>query len=754
MPTARDGYEAYFAEKLWEWLPAIYRELDALEGHNALRALLQAVADRAASIKRSHDRLWDDAYIELADDWAVPYIGELVATRLVSALDSRARRIDVAKTIYYRRRKGTLPVLEQLIADIGGWQGKVVEEFRRLSRTRHGLDGVARSGRISGTPEGGWADLRAARAALLTGSPFDEFQYTPDMRRPKGGLTGQRGITKLSFHLYRLHSVGFSGVMPKRMLNLPGQWDGWTFDPSGRDVPLFARVDSRPDWSVWHSAQEWELPAAISCRLLGETVFQIDDKVLAYLKSTAPIASQLQRREAVADAAKLHGQRIPNKAVLLRLLVAQPSAAILTQPAVLGGLLVIARVNDCGSAALLPVAGGLTAAGGNAAIVVSDSGGVISREQTQAARLDDFQPPNPPQPRLYIEPERGRMAFDLHGHALASVRVHYQIGQVASIGAGGYQRELIAHDPAPLLWQNGNSVAGIKQDGESVLMDSTTYFDPPDQAAVQASKLLAREGRRPYVLLRNSHWRLTSDGADRTLTLDGLWVGANQTHKIILDGDFATVTLRYCTLDPGGVDALDGILPPVVLEVRGNIDLLKIERCILAAIRVVGSQAAIDRIEMDDSIVDASTGIAIDAPHALLVTRRSTIVAAAIDQLALNVERLEASELLVAGLVDVTDTQYGCFRFSACGVGSRVPKPYESHVLDELARIFASRRYGDPDYATLSLVAPAGLQMGAENGGEIGAFASLLQPVRLAGLRAKVEELLPFGRLPNYILEN
>ncbi len=57
--------------------------------------------------KRSQDRLWDDMYVELADDWAVPYIAELVATRLVSALNTRARRADVAKTIYYRRRKGS-----------------------------------------------------------------------------------------------------------------------------------------------------------------------------------------------------------------------------------------------------------------------------------------------------------------------------------------------------------------------------------------------------------------------------------------------------------------------------------------------------------------------------------------------------------------------------------------------------------------------------------------------------------------------
>lgn len=156
MPNARDGYREYLAEKLWEWLPAIYREMDAQQGNGALRALVETLAAQAAVLKRSQDRLWDDAHVELADDWAIPYLAELVGTRLVSALDPRARRVDVAKTIYYRRRKGTLAVLEQLIADMTGWDGKVVEEFRRLARTRHGLDGIAMRGKQTGTPEGGW----------------------------------------------------------------------------------------------------------------------------------------------------------------------------------------------------------------------------------------------------------------------------------------------------------------------------------------------------------------------------------------------------------------------------------------------------------------------------------------------------------------------------------------------------------------------------------------------------------------------
>src|SRR6185369_14677884 len=158
-------------------------------------------------------QLWDDEFIDLCADWAVPYLGELVATRLVSALNLRARRVDVAKTIYYRRRKGTPRILEELVADITGWEGKLVEEFRRLGRLRHGLDPVPAplAGRFTRTLPGGIADLRNTRGAELAGGPFDEFHHTPDFRRPRG-RDGRYGIAKLAFHLYRLASTALDGV--------------------------------------------------------------------------------------------------------------------------------------------------------------------------------------------------------------------------------------------------------------------------------------------------------------------------------------------------------------------------------------------------------------------------------------------------------------------------------------------------------------------------------------------------------------
>jgi hypothetical protein len=117
-----DGYEAYYSDKLWALLPAIYRAEDptSADGRGPLREIVNRIGAQGAVLRRSIDRLWEDQSIETCDDWVIAYLAELLATNLVASLDARGQRIDVAKTIYYRRRKGTVALLEELAADITG----------------------------------------------------------------------------------------------------------------------------------------------------------------------------------------------------------------------------------------------------------------------------------------------------------------------------------------------------------------------------------------------------------------------------------------------------------------------------------------------------------------------------------------------------------------------------------------------------------------------------------------------------------
>src|SRR5258708_29802816 len=214
--AAADRFESYYTEKLWELIPAFYRDDDGTaDNAGVLRAIVEIIAAHAAALRRSNDKTWDDEFIDLCDSWAVPYLADLVATRLVSALNLRGRRVDVAKTIYYRRRKGTLRVLEELISDIAGWEGKVTEEFQRLARTQHSLDPkpAGREGHFTKTPPMGWADLRDPRGADLSDGPFDEYFHSADMRMHHGGLDGRFSIPKIAFWLYRIPAFLVTGVM-------------------------------------------------------------------------------------------------------------------------------------------------------------------------------------------------------------------------------------------------------------------------------------------------------------------------------------------------------------------------------------------------------------------------------------------------------------------------------------------------------------------------------------------------------------
>jgi hypothetical protein len=71
----------------------------------------------------------------------------------------------------------------------------------------------------------------------------------------------------------------------------------FTFDPSGRDIPLF-RPDQRTGLQKCRSAREWELPAPIPCRLLGEAGYMITAELIDALVAqglSQPAADELSR---------------------------------------------------------------------------------------------------------------------------------------------------------------------------------------------------------------------------------------------------------------------------------------------------------------------------------------------------------------------------------------------------------------------------------------------------------------------------
>jgi hypothetical protein len=799
LTPAQDGFEQYYAEKIWEWIPPFYRDEDGLAANpDVLRGLVEILAHQAAIARRSIDRLWDDAFIELCDDWAIPYLGDLVGTRLVNELNRRGRRVDVAKTIYYRRRKGTPAVLERLTQDITGWEGTVVESFRRLGRTRHGLDPEPMKllGPVSQTPPGGFANLRSGRGASLVNGPFDEFAHTPDFRRLRG-TKGRYNIPKLNFHLYRLQPFKVEFATPYDLGT--GQF---TFDPSGRDIPLF-RPDQRLSTEAWQLVQEWQLPAPIPCRLLGDARYTLSTDTIAVLTAAGmnaaaaeelasyvgiPFRHEPRLRQTLASLDSFSTIPSPLKSLLVETLL----AASLT-PASPKAYLIPTPIHDDPIA--IAVITGNTASPDKSLPeglppiehqqIVSAN---LERWGAQLTGLDSFK-------TLVIDPERGRFWFRTLPTDPVWVSVYYY-GFSGEIGAGTYDRshsvltdEVILDvtsidQPGPIPW----AVSTAPTTGVLQFADSKTYLPDGDVSNIEQLTLQAADKQRPYLRREASNWIFTANGTSdpSELVLEGLWlgmgpVGANfipvlsnnkcplATADLILDGHFDQVMIRHCTLDPGGEKARIAAgecqpIPVVRVVVRGSVEELIIESSIVGPIvedpqpplgtSTNDNNGVITHLIIRDSIVqslDFPNQPAIQTFLGAVEMQRVTVFGDVL------VNQLTASEALIQGLVRVLDNQHGCFRFSATHdlPSTRLPHQFESHLYAPNIpnHVFVSRRFGHPGYGQLSPTAPQELLQGAENRSEIGAFSKLLNPIKLEDLKAKVNEFTPFGLIAQYINE-
>ena len=127
---------------------------------------------------------------------------------------------------------------------------------------------------------------------------------------------------------------------------------------------------------------------------------------------------------------------------------------------------------------------------------------------------------------------------------------------------------------------------------------------------------------------------------------------------------------------------------------------------------------------------------------------------------AMNVTQLTASEVIFTERVTVQQRQVGYVRFSYVPSDSETPQRYRCQPdfaianapSDEADAIrlrlqpsFTSTQYGEPGYAQLSQQCAPEIASGAENESEMGAFQHLLQPQRVANLKASLDEYLPIG---------
>lgn len=702
-----DHYGVYYADKLWRLLPPVYREDDA-DGTGApgpLRELVDRIGAQAAILRRGIDRMWEDQSIETAEDWLVPYLGDLLATNLVPAMGPREQRLDVAKTIYYRRRKGTLGVLEEIANDVTGWDARVVEFFRRLARARHALDPpIGRPadtaqpastrtlqtvqglvGLRTGTGTGGYADLRDPYGASRAHTAFGEYAHTADVRRGCAS-TGWYDIPRLGVFLWRLRSFGVVLSTPVPLQGCPRHF---TFDPTGRYVPLFARASrsTRDYGDRWTSPAEWRLPGPIATLLLRAELPHLYPASLTVHRLAGSFFDPVPVAQISAIYPELGRFRVANALATDTLAVSYHYGF----PARIGA-------------------------------------GPYDR------RLVRGRSPEVPQPVTAVTGGGPGLAPALTNLVTGTVRIGDSLtyGTVAHVGGGS------------------EALQRVRIDSEN-----TTVFTRP---------CIRRPGT-DWVFTGASGAVLELDGLLVSGT-DVVLRGEFQTVRITCSTLDPGGPGSGATAETVLADAADGgDLVPTRLWVEGRVARLEVERCVLGPIRT-RKNGHVEALAVTDSVVQgirttpASGGQpadpALDLPDGLAVLTRCTVLGPA------ALHRLEASECVLDDVVTVEDAQHGCVRFTAWATGSVLPRRYESVEIPPSAPIFTTRVFGEPGYVQLmstadrvivsSTAARPSLGTGGPEGAELGAYAGERNAVRLRGLRAKFQEYMPLGLDPVIIV--
>jgi hypothetical protein len=238
-------------QPIYSLLPAIYRSRDALQG-SQLAALYQVLESQYGIVRDNLLQLYDDQFIETCAPWVIPYIAELIGydpiyTVALASPDSRA---EVANTIGYRRRKGTLLAMEQLTRDVSGRTTFVVEEFKKLITTL--------SLRDVRPHHNATANLRRGRDWQDQWGPFSHLRHTIDVRRiaprtltpPSPDTTpleiaihgpGRFNIPDIAIWIWRCHSRSIANA-PAFVIG----GGGYFFSALGGPIPLFQQPPPAP----------------------------------------------------------------------------------------------------------------------------------------------------------------------------------------------------------------------------------------------------------------------------------------------------------------------------------------------------------------------------------------------------------------------------------------------------------------------------------------------------------------------------
>ncbi len=697
-------------ERLYSLLPAIYRVRD-VENGEPLRALLEVMEQEFLAVESDIANLYDNWFIETCDEWAVPYIGELLGARQLHSVSNGAFTLRgyVGNTFAYRQAKGTAAILEQLARDVTGWPAHVVEFFQHLGWTQY-LEHHRPNVQIQ--------DLRKANDLELIDTPFNRSMHTVDIRRIPSNR-GRYNITNIGIFLWRLRSYRmlqsraipalFDGI-DLELTSYPG--DGrYYISPILRDMPLFNNPISETD--ITHISEEINAPGPLRRRPLYD---ELEARRLALAQVKDPVVTYFGAQPPFRVVKRFGSTMVP----------VDPKDLYVCD---LSGW----RIPDPGKVAVDPVLGRVTYG-------------------------EDLSYPLPDQ--LYVDYSYGFSA-DIGGGP-------YNRADSITTGDSSYWRKTVSKTEladystvvdAINAWMSAPLVNGNRQSGVITILDSDLYGSdgsgiPQDVFIPQNTSLViqAHDGVRPVIY---QDFTLASPDSNPVgqLTLSGLLIVGGVTTQ----GAKGELIVKHCTIVPGA--AGNGT----------SIDCANSEMRLTIESSIVGHLSLTEPMEfavINDSIVDgvgfaqtgSGVGYAIGTASSAgppMSIQRSTIYGKVHAR-----EMTLASEVLFTSQITIKRRQVGCIRFCYVTPGSRTPRRYRCQPDSALkenpapmativaARVrpeFTSTHYGDPGYAQLSQNTAVEIWTGAEDGAEIGVYNQLKQAHREANLRAGLDEAMRLG---------
>jgi hypothetical protein len=682
------------ANTLYNLLPAIYRLRDVEQGAPLLE-LLAVIGEQFAIVQEGIEQAYDDTFIETCAEWVVPYIGDLIGVRTLHGQTTTtfSQRAEVANTLAYRRRKGTLAVLEQLAHDVTNYPAVAVEFFRLLATTQY-MNHLRPENIVA-------VDLRQRTLLDSIGTPFERSARTLEVRRIASGR-GRYNIPNVGLFLFRLAAYPLTQANAKRFT--PGDGFRYLVNPLGINTPLFNHPQTEE--TVTQFAGPINVPISIS-RLAME-----QDKDLFY-GVNASISLNIA------------AQPIPSSEVVVCNLSDKGDGTDAWAHAPADNYGIDPELGRLVLPTNKPVPP-------PDAVLVSFYYGF-----SDAIGGGEYERPSTPAQVVLRRVSAGSGLQD----ALNAVPG----GGVEAIEGRTYGRK----DP---LDTEPTSVVEITDSRTYSLASAVPNLRV---AAGQHVEIHAENGHRPFIELQGGAFTIDV-GEDSRVVLSGLVItgGAvriigQQTAIELIDCTLVPGISRSRAGEPEQPRA-----PSLIIE-PDNVRVF-IRRSIVGGLRIAnGSEALIEHSIVDATADDelayaaptgeTDPGGALTIENATVIGRVYTLL---MGQVSNCIFTARAPQATPGGLpIRVEQTQAGCVRFSYLPPNARVPRRYQCQPASgtdeaQVRPRFTSLRYGVPGYCQLSQSCPPEIRRGADDESEMGVFHDLFHPQRETNLRVRLDEYL------------